>query len=188
MKTRNLLTDCECASSMTTDKVHWFLDLFDELGIKVWIDGGWGVDALLGECTRNHQDLDIIISWEDSAILTEALLARGFVDIHTDDHKDRNFVMGHQLYGRIDFHVIELTEGGGAVYGPGEIDWVISESELNAVGFIGGRQVRCLSADYQVRSHSGYTLQDIDFADLRALQVRYGVKLLPEQINASRKG
>ena len=78
----NLLTDCECASSMTTDKVHWFLDLFDELGIKVWIDGGWGVDALLGECTRNHQDLDIIISWEDSAILTEALLARGFVDIH----------------------------------------------------------------------------------------------------------
>ena len=97
-------------------------------------------------------------------------------------------MMGHQLYGRIDFHVIELTEGGGAVYGPGEIDWVISESELNAVGFIGGRQVRCLSADYQVRSHSGYTLQDTDFADLRALQVRYGVKLLPEQINASRKG
>ncbi len=42
-------------SSMTIDKVHWFLDLFDELGIKVWIDGGWGVDALLGECTREHR-------------------------------------------------------------------------------------------------------------------------------------
>ena len=178
----NLFTGCECASSMTTDKVHWFLNLFDELGIKVWIDGGWGVDALLGECTRNHQDLDIIISWGDSAILTAALLARGFVDIHTDDHKDRNFVMGHQLYGRIDFHVIELTEGGGAVYGPGEIDWIITESELSAVGAIGGREVRCLSVDYQVCSHSGYTLQDTDFADLRALQVRYGVKLLPAQI------
>ena len=48
---------------MTVIKVHWFLDLFDELGIEVWIDGGWGVDALLGECTRPHQDLDIIISW-----------------------------------------------------------------------------------------------------------------------------
>ena len=48
---------------MTVDKVHWFLDLFSELGIKVWIDGGWGVDALLGECTREHQDLDIMISW-----------------------------------------------------------------------------------------------------------------------------
>ena len=178
----NLFTDCECTSPMTTDMVHWFLDLFDELGIKVWIDGGWGVDALLGECTREHQDLDIMISWEDSAILTEALLARRFVDIHTDDRKDRNFVMGHQLYGRIDFHVIELTEEGGAIYGPGEIDWVITASELNAVGVIGGREVRCLSVDYQVRSHAGYTLQNTDFADLRALHEKYGVKLLPTQI------
>ena len=168
--------------SITVDNVHWFLDLFDELGITVWIDGGWGVDALLGECTREHQDLDIMISWEDSAILTEALFARGFVDIHTDDRKDRNFVMGHRLHGRIDFHVIELTEDGGAIYGPGEIDWVITGSELNAVGSIGGREVRCLSVNYQVRSHAGYPLKDTDFADLRALQEKYGVELLPGQI------
>ena len=184
---RNLFTDGECANHITVDKVHWFLDLFEELGIKVWIDGGWGVDALLGKCTRTHQDLDIMISWEDSAILTKALFARGFVDIHTDDRKDRNFVMGHQLHGMIDFHVIERTPKGGAIYGPGEIDWVITESELNAVGFIGGRKVRCLSVDYQVRSHTGYTLTDTDFADLRALHKRYGVKLLPAQINVSRK-
>ena len=167
---------------MTVDMVHWFLDLFHELNIAVWIDGGWGVDALLGECTREHQDLDIIISWEDSAVLIEALRARGFVDIHTDDRKDRNFVMGHQLHGLIDFHVVDLTEDGGAVYGPGEIDWVISESELNAVGFIGGREVECLSVNYQVRSHSGYTLTDTDFADMRALHEKYGVALLLEQV------
>ena len=167
---------------MTANMVHWFLDLFDELGIKVWIDGGWGVDALLGEWTRDHQDLDIIISWEDSAILVEALFARGFVDIYTDDRKDRNFVMGHQSHGKIDFHVIELTKDGSAVYGSGEIDWIITKSELSAVGSIGGRQVRCLSVDYQVRSHSGYILQDTDFAYLRALQEKYGVKLLSTQI------
>ena len=69
-----------------------------------------------------------------------------------------------------------------AVYGPGEIDWIITESELNAVGFIGGQQVRCLSVDYQVRSHTGYTLKDTDFADLRALREKYGVKLLTAQI------
>ena len=172
-----------CVSPMTAEMVHWFLDLFNELGIEVWIDGGWGVDALLGECTREHQDLDIIISWEDSAILTEALFARGFVDVHTDDRSDRNFVLGHQSHGMIDFHVVERTEDGGAVYdGPGEIDWVISESELNAVGSIGGREVQCLSVDYQVRSHSGYTLQDTDFADMRALREKYGVALLAEQI------
>ena len=92
-------------------------------------------------------------------------------------------MMGHRLQGMIDFHVIELTDGGGAVYGPGEIDWVITESELSAVGSIGGREVRCLSVDYQVRSHAGYPLQDTDFADMRRLQEKFGVKLLPEQIN-----
>ena len=61
METINAFTDCEGKNLMTADKVHWFLDLFDELDIKVWIDGGWGVDALLGECTREHQDLDIIV-------------------------------------------------------------------------------------------------------------------------------
>ncbi len=167
---------------MTIDMVHWFFDLFDKLDITVWIDGGWGVDALLGECTREHQDLDIMISWEDSAILTAALYQHRFVDVYTDDRKDRNFVMGHRLHGMIDFHVIELTEGG-AIYGPGEIDWVITESELSAVGLIGGREVRCLSVDYQVRSHAGYTLQDTDFADMRALQKKFGVKLLAEQMN-----
>ncbi len=184
METSNLLTDTEYANPMTIDKVHWFLDLFDELDIKVWIDGGWGVDALLGECTRQHQDLDILISWEDSAVLTKTLFARGFVDIYTDDRKDRNFVMGHQSHGKIDFHVVELTANGGAIYGPGEIDWIITKSELNAVGFIAEREVRCLSMDYQVRSHTGYTLTDTDFADMHALHKKYGVKLLPEQIKA----
>ena len=59
---------------------------------------------------------------------------------------------------------------------------VTTESKLNAVGSIGGRQVRCLSVDYQVRWHSGHTLQDTDFADLRALQEKYGVALFPTQI------
>ena len=95
--------------------------------------------------------------------------------------------MGHQLHGMIDFHVVELTEDGGAVYRPREIDWIISEVELNAVGYIGGREVQCLSADYQVRSHAGYPLQDTDFADMHALHKKYGVKLLPEQINAPRR-
>ena len=170
---------------MTFDNVHWFLDLFDELGIDVWIDGGWGVDALLGECTRDHQDLDIIITWADAAILTKALSALNFVDVHTDDRSDRNFVMGHPSHGRIDFHVIERTEDGGAIYGPGEIDWIITKSELAAVGTLDGRLVRCLSVDYQVRSHAGYALQAKDFADLDALQRKYGVKLLPEQIKSN---
>jgi len=31
---------------------------------KIWLDGGWGVDALLGQQTRLHSDLDIIIEFK----------------------------------------------------------------------------------------------------------------------------
>jgi lincosamide nucleotidyltransferase A/C/D/E len=31
------------------------------VGIPIWLDGGWGVDALLGEQTRPHDDLDIVV-------------------------------------------------------------------------------------------------------------------------------
>jgi len=167
---------------MTVENVHWFQNLFDELEIAVWIDGGWGVDALLREQTRPHEDLDIIIPTADSAKLVEALYERGFSDVHTDDRCDRNFVMGHAAHGLIDFHLIELTEDGGGIYGPDEIDWILSASELHAEGSIGGRSVRCLTAEYQVRSHSGYTLHETDFADMDALRRRFGVVLLPEHL------
>jgi lincosamide nucleotidyltransferase A/C/D/E len=34
-------------------------------GVQIWIEGGWGVDALLGKETRPHKDLDIAIQWND---------------------------------------------------------------------------------------------------------------------------
>lgn len=30
-------------------------------GFQVWVTGGWGIDALLGEQTRAHKDLDLIV-------------------------------------------------------------------------------------------------------------------------------
>lgn len=31
---------------------------FEAASLPYWIDGGWGVDALLGEQTKQHSDLD----------------------------------------------------------------------------------------------------------------------------------
>lgn len=46
---------------------------------------------------------------------------------------------------------------------------------------VGGRRVRCLTAEIQVLCHAGYELDDDDFRDMRALHERFGVDLLPEQ-------
>ena len=114
------------------------LDLFDALGIKVWIGGGWGVDALLGKQTREHDDLDIVIEGRDCETLRAALEERGFEGIYTDDQSAWNFVMADPSGRPIDFHVVDLAEDGTGIYGPAENGDFPAES-LTGTGVIGGR-------------------------------------------------
>jgi lincosamide nucleotidyltransferase A/C/D/E len=46
-------------SEMSSGDVVELLRLLETSGVEVYVDGGWGVDALLGEQTRPHSDLDI---------------------------------------------------------------------------------------------------------------------------------
>ena len=47
------------------------LGQLDRAGVVIWLDGGWGVDALLGRQSRPHQDLDLVIDRDDLALLAE---------------------------------------------------------------------------------------------------------------------
>ena len=54
------------------------IEIYTELerrGVRIWIDGGWGVDALLGRQTRPHADLDIAVE-ENSVQALRTLLKR----------------------------------------------------------------------------------------------------------------
>jgi lincosamide nucleotidyltransferase A/C/D/E len=161
----------------TLDDVYWYLDLFDILRIDVWIDGGWGVDALLGGQTRPHEDLDIIIEKSNSDLLRLELQRSGHVDIPQDDTRAWNFVMGEPGVRLIDFHVIVFDESGAGIYGPPENGQMLPASAFTGQGSIGGKEVRCMSAEYQVSSHTGYPLTQQDLADVRALHERFGVPL-----------
>ena len=44
----------------------------EEAAIVMWLDGGWGVDALLARQLRPHNDLDIAIDWKDVPRLQSA--------------------------------------------------------------------------------------------------------------------
>jgi lincosamide nucleotidyltransferase A/C/D/E len=54
------------AAEMSEDVVVQLLQLFDQHGIEVVVDGGWGVDALLGKQTRVHADVDIALEHKES--------------------------------------------------------------------------------------------------------------------------
>jgi lincosamide nucleotidyltransferase A/C/D/E len=56
------------------------LDQLDQAGLVVWLDGGWGVDALLGRHSRPHQDLDLVIARDDCALRKKRWPGVGFQD------------------------------------------------------------------------------------------------------------
>jgi len=41
------------------DEVVRVLDRLEQDALAAWLDGGWGVDALVGRQTRPHKDVDI---------------------------------------------------------------------------------------------------------------------------------
>src|SRR5271154_1427964 len=100
---------------MTLQDVVELYTTLGKMGIQIWIGGGWGVDALLGEQTRPHGDLDIAIQQKDVSKLLELLGARGFREVKRDN--DWNFVLG-DVHGReIDVHTFILDAQGNVEKG-----------------------------------------------------------------------
>jgi len=152
----------------------------ENLGVEIWIDGGWGVDALLGEQSRPHQDLDIAIQEKDTPKLRELLRARGYRDIKVEHARDWNFVLGDENGREIDVHVIVFDGKGNGIYGPAEMGEMYPAASLKGTGLIEGRTVRCISLEWMVKFHSGYELKDKDFQDVSALCKKFGIELPPE--------
>jgi lincosamide nucleotidyltransferase A/C/D/E len=79
-------------------------------GIEIWIDGGWGVDALLERQTRPHGDLDIVIQQKDVPKLRRLLGAEGYRDASRDDTSPWNFVLGDDQGREVDVHAASVGE------------------------------------------------------------------------------
>jgi lincosamide nucleotidyltransferase A/C/D/E len=156
------------------------IDLYttlEKLGVEIWIDGGWGVDALLGEQTRPHKDLDIAIQQKDVPMLRQFLETRGYRDIKLEDAKAWNFVLGDENSREIDVHVIVIDGKGNGLYGPAEKGEMYPAASLTGKGEIEGYAVRCISPEWMVKFHSGYQLKEKDFRDVSALCRKFGIDL-----------
>ena len=151
-------------TEMTAHDVLWLLDLAGELGTKVWIDGGWAVDACLGRQTRNHADLDVALARSDIDVMASALRSRGYSTAARNDSRSTNFALGDAAGHEVDFHSAEL-------YPP---------ESLAGSGEISGRAVACVGPEWLVRFHSGYELDGTDRADVLALCARFAI-LVPAE-------
>ena len=70
---------------MTANDVIEFVKLLNNNDIDVYIDGGWGVDALLEKQTRRNNDLDIAVQHKDIPQIRALLEARSYKDVLCDD-------------------------------------------------------------------------------------------------------
>ena len=155
-------------------------------GIRVWLTGGWGIDALLGEHTRPHKDLDILVLVDDVVPMRDLLGRDGFelkelwsenawvVDANGTEIPTA-FVL-HDAEGReFDAHAIYLDEQGNGIPAWAREGLVLSKEDLGGEGLIAGVGVRCLSAEMQVRAHTGYDLPPEQARDMELLRERLGI-------------
>jgi lincosamide nucleotidyltransferase A/C/D/E len=164
------------------------IDIYQKLlgnNIQVWLTGGWGIDALLGEHTRPHKDLDIIILVDDVIPMRDLLGRDGFglkelwsenawvVDSNGTEIPTA-FVL-HDAEGReVDAHAMTLDEQGNGLPVWAVEGLTLSKEDLGGEGLIAGVGVCCLSAEMQVRAHAGYELPPEQARDMELLREKLG--------------
>jgi lincosamide nucleotidyltransferase A/C/D/E len=160
---------------MTAQDVIEIVQLLNQNHIDVCIDGGWGVDALIGEQTRTHADLDIAVQHKDVAHIRTLLEARGYKEVPRDDTRDCNFVLGDDQGHQIDIHSYTFDSAGNHVDG---IDY--PHGSLDGTGSVNGYPVKCMSPEWMVKFHTGYNLDENDYHDVKVLCQRLGIKMPSE--------
>ena len=118
------------------------LDRLSAAGVEAVVVGGWGVDALVGEQSRVHRDLDLFLARRDMGAAVEALSRLGYEEWFREPSPDP--FGDHDLAGEVivlrdpalrvvDLHPVRLEDG----------------LEITQ-GTIGARRVLCLTAEQQV--------------------------------------
>jgi lincosamide nucleotidyltransferase A/C/D/E len=152
------------------------VDRLEDAGVRVWLDGGWGVDALLEDQIREHDDLDLVAELGDSDRIIELLQCLGYEVVTGGVPK--SFVMVNRMGQQIDVHPLRFNAEGGGVYQMDDgREWVYPAEGFSGQGTVEGRPVRCLTPEVQVLVHAGYELGDKDYLELRLLRERFGVEL-----------
>jgi hypothetical protein len=157
---------------MTAQDLVSLIDTLEQRGIDIWLDGGWGVDALLAEQTREHDDADLVANIDDAPRLIEALTRAGYRAVEGDP--SAHFVMLDDAGRQVDLHMVRFTPDGDGLYRmeTGQI-WPYPAQGFTGRGEIVGRPVRCLTPEVQILCHAGYAWDDVDHQDMKALKERF---------------
>jgi lincosamide nucleotidyltransferase A/C/D/E len=171
-----------------TEDAIWMYQRLKAHGIQVWLTGGWGIDALLGEHTRPHKDLDIIMLLDDVERMCVLLGRDGFdlkmlwsenqqaIDAHGNEVATA-FVLEDSDGRQLDAHALRLDEqGDGIPAWANAEEFVFKALDLMGKGEIAGVAVQCITAEMQATCHMGYELPDYQVRDMELLQGKFDLE------------
>jgi lincosamide nucleotidyltransferase A/C/D/E len=163
---------------MTAEDVVEIVGWLSASGVDVWLDGGWGVDALVGEQTREHKDLDLIVRDADEALMREVLETHGFTE---QEGVVQNYVLADGRGRMVDVHPVTFDDrGDGHLLSHDGEAFGHPARAFSCLGRVLDHEVACLCGEAQMSNHAwGYTPGDTDFHDMRLLHERLGTPLLP---------
>ena len=118
-----------------------------------------------------------MIQQKDVPKLRDLLHSQGYRNVERDDTSAWNFVLGDNKGRLVDVHAIVFDAEGNGLYGPLEKGIMYPASSLTGNGMIDDQRVRCISAEYMVKFHSGYKLDENDFKDVTAIYKRFNLEL-----------
>lgn len=151
------------------------LAVLDELaaeGIKGWLAGGWGVDALIGRQTRRHNDIDFVISDDEPPFkeIDQALTRQGFWFVGKFHHPGIPAPWCHTWRHRAGAKVEVLPVPLDMVPFVADGADIGGVKQPFAEGSINGQPVPCLSAELQLLMHRGYPQREADDHDVALLR------------------
>lgn len=165
------------AGDMPAEEVARVVAWVEAAGAVYQVNGGWGVDALVGRQTRTHQDLDVFIDARHEEGLLAWLTSRGY-RITLDWRPVRVELTGPS--GRVDVHPMAITPEGDGLQRGMEGETYRHAAGQRVVGRIGGRTVVVASPERVRELRRGYPLRDVDRHDLAVLdQIGEGAEVEP---------
>lgn len=154
------------SAQMAATEVVQIIAWLEAAGVIYQINGGWGVDGLVGRQTRPHHDLDVFIDADHEATLLAWLTSRGYRV--TQDWRPVRVELSSPG-GRVDVHPMRIDAAGNGVQQGLDGEVYFHAAEHRVFGLIDGQAVVVASAQRARELHSGYPPREVDLHDLALL-------------------